>query len=267
MYAESLTVGPWLESAARWVVWARQSAQAYTVDGPRRLAECSYNLRQAWEEMERRKADAKTRRDWAELQQVDAEAHAALVTFYQFSISEELKQGSNYLEARGMGAGLNMPWTYTMKAVGAWAGWKSWERSAAQMQNWLGERLDGGRGEQMRAKVAQMRALADAAAAKAETLAKEAAAGYREAGEDRPRSRRLVTVAGQDRTTQAGIGGAQGRAAADMTREKSPWDVMGDALSASWLGLPVWAWGAVGLAAALLLIPRGPSLVVARGDR
>lgn len=251
MYAESFDVRPWLEPACKWLRWAMQTVQAG------RLSDARYNLQQFWKALESFKAKATTSRDWSEVLLLDSQSQWTLGTLCQAEQNAVMQSMANYSAVKQTGGTL-MPWV-------KWIDWAMQKAFDTQDQALAAAAK----------KVQELGAQGEQANRNARALAKQAEQADAQARAQEPglpKSQVSNTVRVTDYTapmiTQRNT--AAGKITGDILRqdrEAPSFPKLPNPFSLEFWGLPVWAWGVLGLGAVLLLTPSTPSFSLSTGRR
>lgn len=234
MYSETFNVRPWLEPACKWLRWAMQATQA------RKLEDAQYNLQQFWKSLESFKGRASTGLDWTEILVLDSQSQWALSNYYQARQHKLMEASNDY-------AGVKK--TLGLLAPSNWLEWASGQKDA--------------RLEKYAAEVRELGRKAEQANQASRNLAEQAADASLKAGV-KTQAGNMKQIADWNATKlrqeNASAERIENRIREDANTPPNPFTL-------DFFGLPVWAWGAIGLAAVLLLMPSAPRVSFSTGGR
>lgn len=234
-YAARFKVGAWLETPAKWLSWA--------VDSAANVKDAEWNLSQFWSALNAVKPSAKTTAQWAEILLLDSRGQSTLGHHLLYKAALQAKSASVY--------SVDAAWARAF-ALGPYGVASLLNEN---VRSFLAKNDPGLTG--YKATVQRLHDQAGEAFAKASDMAKQAA----KASADATAAKRLQEMAktgtivtqnsqGQMVTTINDIATSAGPRLSDLSK----------ALTVEMFGVPAWVWALGGIAVALA-ITTGPSVV------
>lgn len=253
MYAETFDVRAWLEPACKWLRWAMQSIPS------RKLKDARYNLQQFWKALEPFKRQAKTARDWSEILVLDSQSQWTLASLCGAEQTAIMLEMANYSAAKRTSADLMPP----VKWVD-WAMKKAFDYQDAGLAAAAKKVQDlGDQAEQANQRAAALARQAETADTQART--EDATIPKGQAGNTRHVTDYTAPMVTQrNQSAQKTTGGIIRQ---DQAPPTFPSFGIGNPFTFKLWGLPVWAWGALGVGVLLLLTPSTPRVSFSTGGQ